>query len=158
MFKKPTTSDSTAFFRSKHNTDPAATGNIQAVPIDRTEYRRFDPSLSGTFHDPQPSEPEPSDVQILQGKELQAFLKRQKQRKTQDTETALQALSDYRRSEDPDTAALQDAMQDQIIASAAIALANLPAHKRRIVIDLINELRIDGEYLSAPAEERNETE
>lgn len=158
MFRKPSKSDSTAFFRSKHQTDASTNGEIHAVPIDRTEYRRFDPSLSMTFDEPKPEEAEQNEVQILQGKELQAFLKRQKQRKTQDTETAFEALSDYRRSEDPDTAELQDELQDQIIASAAVALANLPAHKRRIVIDLINELRVDGEYLSDQPEERNETE
>ncbi|MGN0482066.1 MAG: hypothetical protein ACI4HI_00795 [Lachnospiraceae bacterium] len=145
MFKKPSSSDAGSVrhgvFPPNKKTDSSDTqASIHAVKINRADYRLLDPSLT-----PEPPEtpfPESGDTQqVLQGEELQAFLKQQKLRREKETPPVPDSLTDFRRSDDPETAKLQDALQDELISSAAVALASLPSRERRIVIDLINALK-----------------
>lgn len=146
MFKRPSAQDTDNFTRNRLLQKQSQTNNqngpaIQAVPIKRTDFRRIDPSLAAPIVE-KPLPTTASSEVILQGKELQDYLEKQKKmRAAAQKAEALQKIVDNHETTDSQAQQVQELMQDQIVASAALALSRLPAQKRQLVVDLINQLR-----------------
>lgn len=142
MFKKPSANDAD-FFKKNHLNkhsfpEKQEASPVNAIPIRRTDFRRIDPSLAPPITETLPTIP--GEQIVLQGEELQEYIKKQKALQQKRAEAILEA-SETHVITDPEALQINADMEEQIIASAASALAKLPSQKRQLVITLINELK-----------------